>query len=158
MEFYLVCNSVSKLIMYILPALKLSDFKYLITRKSGGIFIMAIKLITSISWNWTFSLILCSYHHFNRRSIGMGHGPWALACWIAGSNPAWGIDVSPWFFNVVLSRVGKGHATGWSLVQGDLPYVVKYGYETELKYWRIKMIVIILINIISTRLCIVSSV
>jgi hypothetical protein len=42
------------------------------------------------------------------------------------------MDVCPWFIYVVLSCVDTGLATGWSLVQGVLLYVVCYDYETEL--------------------------
>jgi hypothetical protein len=42
---------------------------------------------------------------------------------IVGSNPAQGMDVYPLSFCVVLSCVGRGLATGWSLVQGVIPYV-----------------------------------
>jgi hypothetical protein len=37
-----------------------------------------------------------------------------------------GMDVCPWPFCVVLSSAGRGLATSWSLVQGVLPFVVKY--------------------------------
>jgi hypothetical protein len=43
------------------------------------------------------------------------------------------MDVCPWSgLYVVSSCVGPGLATSRSLVQGALPYVVKYDYETEL--------------------------
>jgi hypothetical protein len=42
------------------------------------------------------------------------------------------LDVCPWFFYVVLACVGRGLATRWSVVEGVLPYVSKYDYETEL--------------------------
>jgi hypothetical protein len=40
-----------------------------------------------------------------------------------GSNSAQGMDVCPLSLCVVLSCVGRGLATSWSLVQGVLPYV-----------------------------------
>jgi hypothetical protein len=55
---------------------------------------------------------------------------WAFSA--RGSNPAWGMDVCRWSSYVVLSCVGRGFVTGWSLIQGVLPYVVKTDYETEL--------------------------
>jgi hypothetical protein len=43
---------------------------------------------------------------------------------IVGSNPAKGMDVCVYSV-FVLSCVGSGFATGWSLVQGVLPIVYK---------------------------------
>jgi hypothetical protein len=58
--------------------------------------------------------------HSGRAVWGVGLG--RLVAGIVGSNPAQGMDVCP-SFCVVLSCVGRGLATGWSLVQGVLPYV-----------------------------------
>jgi hypothetical protein len=54
---------------------------------------------------------------------GLRRGLDRLVPAIVGSNPAQGMDVCPPSFCVVLSCVGRGLATGWSLVQGFLPYV-----------------------------------
>jgi hypothetical protein len=59
--------------------------------------------------------------HSGRAVWGVDLG--RLVAGIVGSNPAQGMDVCPLSFCVVLSRVGRGLATGWSLVQGVLPYV-----------------------------------
>jgi hypothetical protein len=59
--------------------------------------------------------------HSGRAVWGEGLG--RLVAGIVGSNPAQGMDVCPLSFCVVLFCVGRGLATGWSLVQGVLPYV-----------------------------------
>jgi hypothetical protein len=59
--------------------------------------------------------------HSGRPVWGVGLG--RSVAGIVGSNPAQGIDVCPLSFCIVLSFVGRGLATSWSLVQGVLPYV-----------------------------------
>jgi hypothetical protein len=56
-------------------------------------------------------------------AVGMRRGAWPVGCWDRGfeSHSRHGrLSAS---FCVVFSCVGRGFATGWSLVQGDLPYV-----------------------------------
>jgi hypothetical protein len=38
---------------------------------------------------------------------GLRCGPRAFVCWIVGLNPAWVMDVCPWFLYVVLSSIGR---------------------------------------------------
>jgi hypothetical protein len=59
--------------------------------------------------------------HSGRAVWGVGLG--RLVAGIVGSSPAQGMDVCHLSFFAVLSCVGRGLATGWSLVQGVLPYV-----------------------------------
>jgi hypothetical protein len=63
---------------------------------------------------------ICMLHadHSGRAVWGVGLG--RLVAGIVGSNPAQGMDVC---VCIVLSSVGRGLATGWSLVRGVLPYV-----------------------------------
>jgi hypothetical protein len=73
-----------------------------------------------------FRVMILTRYVSNTWPWGQRRWPWALVHWIAGSNPAYSMAVCPWFFYVVLSCVGTGLATGWSLVQEALPCVVNY--------------------------------
>jgi hypothetical protein len=66
-------------------------------------------------------VIIYGAGHSGRAVWGVGLG--RLVAGIVGSNPAQGMDVCPRLFSVVLSCVGRGLATGWSLVQRVVPYV-----------------------------------
>jgi hypothetical protein len=59
--------------------------------------------------------------HSGRAVWGVGLS--RLVAGIVASNPAQGMDVCPLSFCVVLSCVGRGFVTGWSLIQGVIPYV-----------------------------------
>jgi hypothetical protein len=54
---------------------------------------------------------------------GLRRGSWPVGCWDRGFESRSRQGCLSAFFCVVLSCVGRGLATGWSLVQGVLPHV-----------------------------------
>jgi hypothetical protein len=54
---------------------------------------------------------------------GLRRGSWPVGCWDRGLESRLRHGCLSASFCVVLSCVGRGLATGWSLVQGVLPYV-----------------------------------
>jgi hypothetical protein len=87
---------------------------------------MMMVIIIIVIIIYKIIIIITSSSTINCRSqwpCGLRRGPWPVGCWDCGFESRSRHGCSSASFCVVLSCVGRGLATGWSLVQGVLPYV-----------------------------------
>jgi hypothetical protein len=84
---------------------------------------LALHWILSISFSKTLIINFYSVLCRSQLPCGLRRGYWPVGCCDHGFESRSRYECLSSSFCVVLSCVGRGLATGWSLVQGVLPYV-----------------------------------
>jgi hypothetical protein len=82
--------------------------------------LLALFLVFSCFHSWGSISTICR----SQWPCGLRHGAWPVGCWDRGFESGARHGCLSASFCVVLSCVGRGLATGCSLVQGVLPYVL----------------------------------